>query len=135
MDVMTREQRSRCMSRIRGRDTKPELVLRKAVWALGGRYRLAYPVPGRPDLVFPGPKLAVFVDGCFWHGCPEHGAIPKTNNEFWASKLNRNKERDVRVTAQLRESGWTVLRYWEHQVLANADEVTARVLSALNRRM
>lgn len=132
MDVMTPQQRSRCMSRIRGRDTKPELALRKAVWARGRRYRLSYPIPGKPDLVFPGQRVAVFVDGCFWHGCPEHGTLPKTNREFWTSKLNQNKERDVRVTMQLRKMGWKVLRYWEHEVSTNLDDVADTIIAALS---
>jgi len=120
------------MSRIRGRDTKPELVLRKAVWAQGARYRLASALPGKPDLIFPGRRIAVFVDGCFWHGCPDHGTMPKTNREFWETKLSRNKERDLQVTDQLRKMGWTVLRSWEHEVIANAEEVACRIVAALS---
>ena len=122
------------MSRIRGRGTKPELALRKAVWARGGRYRLTGSLPGKPDLIFPGPRVAVFVDGCFWHGCPDHGVMPKTNRDFWTTKLNGNKERDLRVTARLQEMGWTVLRYWEHEVAADAEEVAGRIVTALGRR-
>jgi DNA mismatch endonuclease (patch repair protein) len=105
------------MARIRGRDTEPELILRRALWADGERYRVNYKTPaGRPDIVFPGRRVAVFVDGCFWHGCPDHYVPPRTRVEFWARKLRTNVERDRRQTLQLEECGWRVLRFWEHEV-------------------
>ena len=82
-DVLTKKQRSRCMSAIRGRDTKPEILLRKALWYKGYRYRLKNRLPGKPDIAFPTERLAVFVDGCFWHGCPEHYKKPSTHAAFW----------------------------------------------------
>ncbi len=127
-DVMTPEQRSRCMSRIRGRNTGPELALRKRLWAEGYRYRLYAPLPGRPDLVFPRLKLAIFVDGCFWHGCPIHGVKPKSNAKFWLRKLHQNKVRDRRTNDLLRAEGWTVLRFWEHEINSSLDRVAAKVL-------
>lgn len=120
-DVMTQEQRKRVMSRIKGRDTKPELMLRKALWAVGMRYRLHAKLPGRPDICFPGRKLAVFVDGCFWHGCPLHGNIPVTNKDFWSKKLTANVARDRKADHQLRSAGWTVLRFWEHEIEKNLE--------------
>ena len=84
--------------------------------------------------MFPKARIAVFVDGCFWHGCPEHGAMPKTNSEFWVSKLSRNKERDLRVTNELHVMGWNVLRYWEHDVSANASEMADKIIAVLGRR-
>ncbi len=123
-DVMTPEQRSRCMSKIKGRDTGPELRLRRALWAAGFRYRVRSKITGRPDIVFPGASVVIFVDGCFWHGCPEHAVSPKTNARFWRQKISRNIERDREVTARLEGDGWTVLRYWEHQV---AQEISAVV--------
>lgn len=129
-DVMTPAQRSRCMSRIRGKNTKPELALRKALWAKGLRYRIHYNLPGRPDIVFPGKRVAVFVDGCFWHGCPEHGVHPKTNASFWKQKIAGNIERDSRVTSELKSLGWVVLRFWEHEVNDNIDRVVVRILTA-----
>lgn len=111
----------------RGRDTGPELALRRALWREGIRYRLRYPLPGRPDLVFPRKRLVVFVDGCFWHCCPEHGAKPKTNAEFWNKKLARNVARDREVTGILREEGWTVLRVWEHEVKQQVDHLVQRI--------
>lgn len=134
-DVMTSEQRSRCMARIKGSDTKPELLLRKALWAKGLRYRLKYKVrgrflEGRPDLVFPGRKLAVFVDGCFWHGCPKHATKPKKNADFWAKKLDRNVERDKEVNEILRQQGWQVVRVWEHEVRRDLSTVVKKIIHA-----
>src|SRR5450759_5051369 len=92
-DVHTAAQRSYNMSRIRGSDTGPELLLRKAMWRLGLRYRLKAGLPGRPDMVFPKYDTVVFVDGCFWHGCPKHMPWPKSNAAFWRAKIIGNKSR------------------------------------------
>lgn len=127
-DVLTPEQRRRCMSRIRGRNTKPELALRRALWVAGLRYRIHYPMVGKPDIVFVRRKIAVFVDGCFWHGCPEHATHPKTNARFWAAKLEGNRKRDQRITAELEAEGWRVLRFWEHELKEDLDSVAARVV-------
>jgi DNA mismatch endonuclease, patch repair protein len=108
--------RSEIMSRVKNRDTNLELVLRKCLWRLGLRYRLGSRLPGKPDLVFPGAQLAVFIDGCFWHGCPIHFKLPKTNSVFWERKIGKNRERDHRVEVTLSNSGWTVLRVWEHSI-------------------
>ncbi|WP_223146796.1 very short patch repair endonuclease [Methylomonas fluvii] len=86
-DVLSKRQRSFCMSRIRDKNTKPELALRKALWNAGLRYRLKSDLLGRPDLYFPGRRLVIFVDGCFWHGCPEHCQMPVENRAFWEEKL------------------------------------------------
>ena len=119
----------------RKKDTKPELALRRALHATGARFRL-HPqlAPGcTPDLVMPRRGLAVFVDGCFWHGCPVHGRKqPWTgpNAERWADKMRRNRERDERSTAIAKDLGWTVVRVWECEVMADADGVAASVLAA-----
>ena len=132
-DVMTPEQRSRCMSRIKGADTGPELRLRRALWVAGVRYRLKPKPPGRPDLFIPSGKIAVFVDGCFWHGCPEHAVRPKTNIEFWKAKIERNMARDREVIAKLSASGWKVLRYWEHDVDADVDRIVVEIAGCVRR--
>lgn len=134
MDVLTPRQRSHCMSRIRGRDTAPEVILRKALWSARLRYRLHCKIPGRPDIVFPRAKVAVFVDGCFWHGCPLHGVKPKTNYEFWQRKIGKNISRDRVVTELLRAEGWSVLRFWEHEVKQNASKVTAEIAEAVRKK-
>jgi DNA mismatch endonuclease (patch repair protein) len=116
----------------RKRDTRPELALRRDLHKQGFRYRVASrPVSGTPwtaDLVFTGPRLAVFVDGCYWHGCPEHYAVPRTNAAYWAPKIARNRARDVVVDAALAEAGWVVLRIWEHESLTAAAEKVANAV-------
>ena len=103
----------------RSRDTKPELAVRSAVHRRGLRFRVSVrPQPEFPrtaDLVLRKSRIAVFVDGCYWHGCPEHHTQPATNAEYWADKIARNIERDAETTDYLQRSGWTVLRFWEHE--------------------
>lgn len=131
-DVMSLLRRSELMSRIKGKNTKPELALRHAVWALGLRYRLHRKIDrSRPDLVFAGVRLAVFVDGCFWHCCPKHGVQPKSNAVFWRSKLERNVQRDAETDRDLRAQGWAVLRFWEHEIDENAEDCAQRVAKAI----
>jgi len=113
------EQRSRNMAAIRRSDTKIELRLRSLLHRRGLRYRKDYPVRiagrlVRPDIAFTRSKIAVFIDSCFWHLCPEHGQIPSSNRAFWKDKLERNAARDREQTAALESEGWTVLRIWEH---------------------
>lgn len=133
-DVLTPEQRKRNMSRIRGKNTSPELKLRKMLWESGIRgYRVHYKLPGKPDIVFTRKKVVVFVDGCFWHKCPVCFRPPETNAEFWNEKLQKNVERDLKVTKELEDLGWTVLRFWEHEVKKTPEDVVARILLALNR--
>jgi DNA mismatch endonuclease (patch repair protein) len=119
------------MGRIRGSHTTPERVMRSALWATGLRYRLhARGVVGRPDIVIRKNKIAVFVDGCFWHGCPRHYVRPRTRAEFWADKLSANVLRDRAQTLQLEAAGWRVLRFWECQVVEGPVECARRVVSA-----
>ena len=133
-DVLTPEQRRKNMSRIRGKNTSPEMKLRKMLWESGLRgYRVHYKLPGKPDIVFTRKKVVVFVDGCFWHKCPVCFRPPETNAEFWDEKLQKNVERDLKVTKELEDLGWTVLRFWEHEVKKTPEDVVARILLALNR--
>ncbi|MEI7059388.1 very short patch repair endonuclease [Nocardioides sp. CCNWLW239] len=103
----------------RRRDTKPELAVRRLVHAAGLRYRVdARPLPllnRRADLVFTRAKVAVMIDGCYWHGCPKHGIAARTNADYWSAKISRNVERDQETNALLRAAGWTVIRAWEHE--------------------
>lgn len=133
-DVMTPLQRSRCMSRIQGKNTSPEVLLRKALWAAGLRYRIHMKLPGRPDIVFTQVKVAVFIDGCFWHRCPTHGVMPKSNAEFWKAKLNGNVKRDRKNEKQLQRLGWQVMRFWEHQVEDSIESVAKEIKSRVSKR-
>ena len=119
------------MSRIRGKNTGPELLLRSAAWRLGARYHLhPVDVPGRPDLCNKRAKVAVFVDGCFWHGCPSHFRPPKTRRAFWVEKIRRNQERRARVRGEM-PSGWTVLELFECRLKEDLEDAARQVAGAL----
>lgn len=126
--------RSRNMSAIRRRDTKPELRLRSMLHQRGWRYRVDLRIDTarrrvRPDIVFTARRVAIFVDGCFWHGCPEHSRSPRKNVAYWGTKLAGNVARDQATTEALEESGWLVLRVWEHEP---PESSTARIEVALH---
>ena len=134
MDKITKDARSQNMAKIRSKNTKPELLLRRALFANGLRYRLHYRISGKPDIVFPGKKVAIFVNGCFWHGhsCPE-GHTPKTNKKFWVNKIEVNQARDKRNVAQLRKAGWKVLTLWECGIEKNLDKEVLKVTRTLRK--
>jgi len=118
----------------RGKDTGPELQLRRLLREAGyPGYRLHWgKVPGRPDIAYPGRKVAIFVNGCFWHRCPQcHPAMPKSNTDFWVQKFALNKERDARKTAGLAEAGWTVETVWECELRTDSEGVVARIQGVL----
>ncbi|WP_405015468.1 very short patch repair endonuclease [Kitasatospora sp. NBC_01539] len=123
------------MRRQARRDTAPELAVRRLLHRSGLRYRVNVPVPDMSrrtvDISFPRAKVAVFMDGCFWHGCPEHATEPKANAEWWRAKLNRNMERDEETTRHLAARGWTVLRFWEHET---APDVAATIIATVRRK-
>lgn len=114
-------------------DTQPELALRAALHALGLRFRKDHQLRTsagsrvKADVVFTRDRIAVFVDGCFWHGCPEHGNTPKANTGYWGPKLERNKQRDRRVTQELQADGWAVIRIWEHEDLSEGVKRVVKV--------
>lgn len=128
--------RSRNMQANRRSGTKPEVLLRSALFRMGYRYRkdfllrLDEGVRVKPDIVFTARKVAVFVDGCFWHVCPEHGREPTTNEWYWTPKLRRNQERDRTVNAALQDAGWRVVRIWEHETLDDAVAAVVAVISS-----
>jgi DNA mismatch endonuclease (patch repair protein) len=126
------EAKRRAMARQRSRDTGPELAVRQRLHALGYRYRVDHrPLPelrARGDLVFTRARVVVFVDGCFWHRCPEHGTSPRANAPYWRAKLDRNVARDRRNDAALAAAGWTVVRVWEHEP---PEDAAARVRALL----
>jgi DNA mismatch endonuclease (patch repair protein) len=115
-DVYPPEKRSAVMRRVKGRDTTPERVVRQALTALGARYRLhRKDLPGKPDIVMPGRRLALFVHGCFWHGhdCLRGARVPKANRDYWVGKVARNRARDATSRAALEATGWRVETLWE----------------------
>ncbi|MFI6557788.1 very short patch repair endonuclease [Streptomyces griseus] len=127
--------RRRNMQAIRSRDTKPERLIRRLVHANGLRYRVAArPLPDlrrTADMVFRPAKVAVFIDGCYWHGCPEHYVSPKTNPGYWSEKVARNVARDRDTDERLSAAGWLVLRFWEHQ---RSDACALSIISAVRER-
>ncbi|WP_328677550.1 very short patch repair endonuclease [Streptomyces sp. NBC_00322] len=126
--------RRRNMQAIRSRDTAPERLIRRLVHAQGLRYRVAArPLPDlrrTADLVFRPSKVAVFIDGCYWHGCPEHYVPPKTNPSYWSGKVTRNMARDLDTDQRLRAAGWTVLRFWEHE---SPDDCALTIAATVSR--
>ena len=144
-DVLTKEQRRKNMQHVRGKDTKPEIILRKALWNRGYRYRKNYKLlPGKPDIVLTKQKICIFVDSEFFHGKGFESDYKSTkysslreqlehsnNSEFWLKKIKRNMERDREVDAELRSLGWTVLRFWSRQVLRQTDECIQTVEEAI----
>ena len=121
MDNVTKDTRSRIMSKVRSkgnRSTELRLIsLFKSAGIKG--WRRCFPLPGSPDFVFPGERVCVFVDGCFWHGCPKHCRLPKTRRPYWIAKIARNSARDKQTARILRRSGWTIIRVWEHEIAKN----------------
>jgi DNA mismatch endonuclease, patch repair protein len=117
------------------RDTGPEMAVRRLLHAAGERYRVVHKVPGAPrrtiDIAFTRARLAVFIDGCFWHGCPTHGQLPASNREWWAEKLANNRTRDADTTMLLVDAGWEVLRFWAHEP---AHDVVGSIRHELGRR-
>ena len=133
-DVYSPEKRSAVMRRVKGRDTTPELKVRKALTALGARYRLnRKDLPGSPDIVMPGRRLALFVHGCFWHGhdCARGARVPKANRDYWLAKVGRNRARDAASAQALIDLGWRVETIWECE-LKDAEALEGRLRSLLD---
>ncbi|MDE6649516.1 MAG: very short patch repair endonuclease [Muribaculaceae bacterium] len=130
-DVLSKEQRRRCMSRIRSKDTKPEILVRRFLFASGFRFRLyRKDLQGKPDIVLPKYKTVIFINGCFWHGhqnC-KYATIPKTNREFWLTKISGNIERDKATYSELRRQGWRVIEIWQCQLKPKQKDQTLQNL-------
>ncbi|RDS82346.1 very short patch repair endonuclease [Dyella monticola] len=128
---------SRRMAKIRQKGTDAEIALRREIRKMGLRYRVDYEVLKKPrrvaDIAFPRRKIAIFVDGCFWHGCPAHATWPKQNAEFWRQKIEANRQRDNDTNDRLQDLGWTVLRFWSHESPSEAAKTIARVVATADR--
>lgn len=133
--IETPEDRSRTMRAVKGKDTKPEMKVRRMVHGMGYRYRLhRKDLPGKPDLVFPSRKKVLFVHGCFWHGhdCSRGARVPKSNRDYWISKINRNRDRDAQSNDALLKDGWCVLTIWECE-LKDLESVNTKFKSFIER--
>jgi DNA mismatch endonuclease (patch repair protein) len=119
------------MARVRTSGTDAELRLRKRLWREGMRYVLGRKLPGSPDILFVRARVAVFVDGCFWHGCPVHYTAPRSNIDFWKRKAGENRARDDRVDRELAQLGWRVIRVWECEVEEDVDAAATRIATAV----
>jgi DNA mismatch endonuclease, patch repair protein len=135
-DVFTKAKRSQVMAAIRSKGNKNTEIRLAAILRIAGitGWRRHLPLIGRPDFVFRRQRVVVFVDGCFWHGCPAHGRKPGSNRAYWLPKLRRNKKRDAAVKQALMEAGWKVLRLWEHE-LSNESLVARRIVKLLGRKL
>ena len=130
MDKLSAEQRHKNMAAIRGKDTKPEMIVRKGLWSRGFRYRLNSPrLPGHPDLVLRKYRTCIFVNGCFWHGHEGCCRIPNTNREFWEAKIKRNQERDIETQKRLAEMGWHCITIWECELRQSKREQILKSLA------
>ena len=135
MDVLTKKQRSYCMSKIKSCNTKIELDFRKCIWKTGLRgYRIKSKITGRPDLYFPTQQIAVFIDGCFWHICPKCYYLPATNKKHWKNKINVNIKRDKEVNKILKNQGWKVLRFWGHELEKNINTCVNKIERELAKK-
>ncbi len=131
-DVLTPDQRKHNMSRIRAKNTGPEVRLRKRLYAAGVRgYRIHYNLPGKPDIVFTKKRIIIFIDGCFWHKCPVCFQEPETRKEFWLKKIQSNIDRDKRVNEQLEKDGWKIIRIWEHEIRKEPEAAVKRIVAHL----
>ena len=120
------------MSQIKSKDTKAEMILRRKLWKKGLRYRVhCSTIDGKPDIVFIRQKIAIFVDGCFWHKCPQCYRRPKSNKDYQLPKIDNNAKRDKKINKDLKNSGWKVIRIWEHEVLKNPDDVVNRIFEKI----
>lgn len=133
MDILTKKQRSYCMSKVKGRNTNIEIIFRRLMWSKGEKgYRVNNPkVFGKPDIFFGKRKIAVFIDGCFWHKCPACRSIPKSNFDFWDEKLNKNAKRDQEVNKKLRKNGIKAIRFWGHELENNIEKCYKRLTKEL----
>ncbi|HEX8230927.1 MAG TPA: very short patch repair endonuclease [Chloroflexia bacterium] len=130
-DTFSPKKRSEIMRRVKGKNTSLEMKVRSALHRRGLRYRLSYSLPGKPDLVFVKARIAVFIDSCFWHGCPRHVRMPNSNQEYWQAKIRRNVERDVKTNELYEELDWRIIRVWEHDLKEDFEASITRLQRAV----
>lgn len=134
-DTVSKKKRSEIMSTVKSKDTKIEIVFRKALWQKGVKYRKNSPKYfGKPDLVLKKYKIVIFIDSCFWHGCKKHCRIPSTRKNYWENKIKRNKERDKEVNKYYKTKGWILFRFWEHEILKSLDKTIESILIKINSK-
>lgn len=134
MDNLKPEHRKKNMQNIRSADTRIEVLIRSALHKKGYRFRKnVKSLVGKPDIVMPKYHLLIFLDSCFWHKCPYHSNIPQINTMYWIPKLERNKKRGKEVNRILRKQGWTVLRFWEHQIKKDYEKVVTEIVQTLKK--
>lgn len=134
-DKFDKATRSRIMAAIKGKDTSPELEVRRILWGMGNRYRIHdRTVHGTPDISIKKKKVAIFIDGCFWHGCANCYREPKSNVRYWREKIVKNKRRRKSVLELLRKDQWTVMQFWEHEILPSPQNVASEINSVLVSR-
>jgi DNA mismatch endonuclease, patch repair protein len=134
-DVLSKTQRAKVMRAIKGRNTALEIAFRSQLWRAGLRFRVQNKLPGKPDIVFPALRLAVFLDSCFWHGCRWHCRMLKSNLDYWRKKIARNIRRDKIVNAECKKLGWGVVRLWEHTITRDPLACVLRIGNKSNGRM
>lgn len=131
MDTVSAKKRSQIMAQVKSRNTSPEIAFRKILYKNGIRYRLHYKIDGNPDIVIVSKKIAIFIDGCFWHKCPRCYRPPHTNLHYWEPKIERNVLRDRANNKTLKLKGWHVIRFWEHQIKKTPQKALAKVLKLI----
>jgi DNA mismatch endonuclease (patch repair protein) len=133
-DFVTNKKRSDIMSKIKSSDTNFEKSFRKLLWEKGYRYRKnVNNMRGKPDIYFPGKRIIIFLDSCFWHGCKEHCRMPKTNKSYWETKIEKNKKRDEETTKYYKDNNFKILRVWEHEIKSDPKNTIKKVVSFIER--
>jgi len=132
-DVVSKKKRSEIMRAVRSKDTKIEVVFRKALWKQGFRYsKNSGKYFGKPDLVLKKFKAVIFLDSCFWHGCKKHCRIPATNKKYWVDKIDRNKKRDKEVNKFYKKTGWKIIRIWEHDISKDKNKAIKKIIKFIS---
>ena len=125
------KEKEKGVKKIKSKNTKPEITIRQLIWKKGYRYRIGHGLMGKPDMVFPSYNIAIFIDGCFWHGCPKHYRMPSSNVKYWKQKISQNKKRDRKINKQLKKEGWKIIRIWEHDIKQNPEKTVKRIIKKL----